>query len=786
MARIGLILGIILVLAACVQTENSEVGPGGVDTAGDDVTAGGDAWVPPDPVVPDEPLNPDSTMSPQKQKMGQYYAPVEYEAVGAIEPYTLPLAPEDLSNLGDLAAFLGAEGAQDALLENGFVVVPVQWEEPVEDIAAPYAVLEEMNIPAFVTVDTWLHLYHVQFDELLKTLEEEMFFGDILLVTETLLADAAALYAQSDDDLLKEAARRNVAFLSVARRLLVVEDEPDTDAAPPPEYVAGEVAAELELIEAHEGFSDSPLFIYKEDYSQYVPRGHYTRSERLKSYFKAMMWYGRLTMLLKGGEPACPHDTCPALILPWDADVQTVQALLLTMGLAQLDTDAGPALDLWEEIYHATSFFVGISDDLTFYEYLDTIHSVLGDAPVLEALVDEETLFDIRADLSLKRSPQIYGGTGGQVIMVASASEITPEMLEELLLKSKGFRLMGQRFIPDSYIMGRLVSPGAGGLAPDGDTGAFTAVLSQVGWIRGFPRGLDVMAVLGSARAAQLLAQLHDDQYTEYAETFAEMKSFVEEQTDEQWHVNLYWGWLHALRALLEPAPAGTQTFMQTEAWTTKSLNTAMASWAELRHDTILYAKQSYTPDFETAVPPPPPTGYVEPTPEFYARLLELNEMTRTGLEDMEILPEEAGERLEALSTVLGRMLEISLTELAGEPLSQADADYIAGIATTLEVVVAGVEDVGVKTTLIADVHTDQNSKEVLEEGVGYVELLVAAYRLPDGQIALGAGPVLSYYEFRHPMNDRLTDEKWREILAGESDVPAPAQPPWTDAYRVE
>ena len=782
MHRIGWILGLILALAACSGGGNGVEG----SAPGDDVV-GGDVQVSPEPVVPNEPLNSENTMSPQKQKMGQYYAPVAYEAEGAIEPYDLPLAAEDLSNLAQVQWLLGPDGAQEQLLEDGFVVVPfLKWgQEPVEDIAEPYALLEEQGIPAFVTVDTWLHLYHVQFDELLKTLEEDRFFGDILRVTETLLADAEALYGTSDG-LLKEAARRNVAFLHVARQLLAVEDEPDTDAPTPPAYVAAEVEAELALIEAHQGFTDSPLFLYKEDYSQYVPRGHYTRSERLKSYFRAMMWYGRLTMLLKGGEPACEYDACPALILPYDADAQTVQALLLTMGLAQLDTDAGTALELWEEIYHATSFFVGISDDLTFYEYLETIHAVLGEAPVVEALVDEATLFEIRADLSLKRSPQIYGGTGGQVILVASASEITPEMLEELLDKSKGFRLMGQRFIPDSYIMGRLVSPGAGALSPDGDTDAFTAVLSQVGWIRGFPRGLDVMAVLGSDRAAALLNALHDDQYTDYAETFGEMQAFVDEQTDEQWHMNLYWGWLHALRALLEPAPPGSQTCMQTEAWTTKSLNTALASWAELRHDTILYAKQSYTPGFESSVPPPPPSGYVEPAPEFYARLLALNEMTIAGLEDLGVMPEEAAPRLEALSTVLGRMLEISLVELAGQPLSAADVAYIDGIAGTLDLVVAGVEDTGVKTTMVADVHTDQNSKEVLEEGVGYVELMVVAYRLADGQIALGAGPVLSYYEFRHPMDDRLTDEKWREILAGTSDVAAPAQPEWTEAYRVE
>jgi len=59
---------------------------------------------------------------------------------------------------------------------------------------------------------------------------------------------------------------------------------------------------------------------------------------------------------------------------------------------------------------------------------------------------------------------------------------------------------------------------------------------------------------------------------------------------------------------------------MRTQAWEEEQLNAALASWTELRHDTILYAKQSYTP-VETSLPPSVP-GYVEPVPEFYGRLL--------------------------------------------------------------------------------------------------------------------------------------------------------------------
>jgi len=80
------------------------------------------------------------------------------------------------------------------------------------------------------------------------------------------------------------------------------------------------------------------------------------------------------------------------------------------------------------------------------------------------------------------------------------------------------------------------------------------------------------------------------------------------------------------------------------------------------------------------------------------------------------------------------------------------------------------------KTTLIADVHTDQNTRKVLEEGTGYVDMIVVCYLQPDGRLVLGAGPVLSYYEFKHPMQDRLTDEKWRHILKSPD---APTRPVW-------
>ncbi|MCJ7656432.1 MAG: DUF3160 domain-containing protein, partial [Candidatus Atribacteria bacterium] len=86
------------------------------------------------------------------------------------------------------------------------------------------------------------------------------------------------------------------------------------------------------------------------------------------------------------------------------------------------------------------------------------------------------------------------------------------------------------------------------------------------------------------------------------------------------------------------------------------------------------------------------------------------------------------------------------------------------------------------KTVLVADVHTDGNTEKVLEEGVGYIKTAVIAYKLPEGHVLIGVGPTFSYYEFKHPMEDRLTDEGWREIL----DSNPPPEPEWTNTFSEQ
>jgi hypothetical protein len=582
-----------------------------------------------------------------------------------------------------------------------------------------------------------------------------------------MLAAAEADYASTDGP-VQQAAWQNLAYFAVATKLL-------TPKADVPEPVRDMVAEELALIDAHEGFAISPIFDryraddlphdckyrFCEDYSQYVPRGHYTRNEDFERYFRAMMWYGRMSFHLGNS---------------YDPEVgrrETQSALLIVRGLYTVEAGDELALDVWDRIYEPTAFFVGTADDLTVYDYAAIANEVYGGLPDVHALVDEAKLEAFVEAAKELRPPAIVGGF---VTDQQDAEEMT-----------MGFRFMGQRFIPDSYMFQQLVYNKVEGLY-QGSGEPFTMSPSAAGPIRGFPRGLDVPAVLGSQRALAILTADDDTNYDGYDGQLAGLQDEFAALPASQWTENLYWNWLYTLRPLLDEKGEGYPYFMQSPAWVDKDLHAWLGSWTELRHDTILYAKQSYTIVGETAIEVPEPArGYVEPQPEVYARLAALTAQMQAGLGNRGLLNDEMAGKLAQMEQLLLSLKAISEKELRGENLTENEYTLIRHIGDTLEGLTTFSEEVEGEITseadermaLVADVHTDPNTGKVLEEGVGdafhiYVVVMV------EGELVVADGGVFSYYEFKQPMSDRLTDEAWQEMS------PKPDQPLWTGSFIIE
>lgn len=706
--------------------------------------------------------------------------------------YTLPLKLDKIINFSSVSdKYIENQQQKDLLKKNGFVVVK---RGATDDITTFYKNLLNENIPIYVTADTPLHLFHILFDETLKEIEEENFYPDILAVTKKFLEASKEDYKKLSGE-LKEAAKRNVAYFSVAMKLL----DPDYS---PPGYVKKWVDWEISKIEEHKGLPDYStarefaLFRIPEDYSQYKPRGHYTRSEELKKYFKGMMWYGRMTFLMKGHTNFGPiSPPAEALTDRETAKIQTLQASLISINSGNLKLKDGRSIsEVWDRIYAVSAFYSGFSDDLTIYDYRKSLREVFGNEFTTKELEDEKKFAQFLLGLSKLTPPAIFSGTGGAGIDPGNVEghELTSvEQLDSILSKTMGLRFMGQRYIPDSYILSQLVSPAAGTI-PKKIPERFTVVYipderiqpDLYYSIRGFPRGLDVFSVFGSKRAEKHIKDFTDDEYPKYYDQLEELRNEFSKLTEEDWNRNLYWSWLYALKTLTEERAKGYQTYQKTEAWLDRQLNTALASWSALRHNTILYAKQSYTPVHvgitSYTPPPPPPKGLLEPLPEFYTNILTTAKMAYAGLKDLNALTPSSEKRLSYLISLLEKLYEICKKQVENKPLSEEDNVFLGNLAEKLKNSIGDIEDAGLKTTIIADVHTDINTKKCLEEASGYLDYIIVAYKRPSEDIVLAVGPVLSYYEFKHQMSDRLTDEKWREMLESGK---IPERPKWIKSF---
>jgi hypothetical protein len=307
------------------------------------------------------------------------------------------------------------------------------------------------------------------------------------------------------------------------------------------------------------------------------------------------------------------------------------------------------------------------------------------------------------------------------------------------------------------------------------------------------PKPLDVaFAALGNNAAVPLLGS-ELATYPNYPAALHDARRLVDQHGDDFWSGSLYGAWLGALRGLSIPdgdptTAAGLPAVMQTEPWARRVLNTQLASWAELRHDTLLYAKQSYTAfptcDF--------PDAYVDPYPEAWAGIVRLAQL---GQQIAAALPSSAGTGLasyfssvETVATTLGAMAQ---AERAGQPLTsdqlafinQAVDEVLMSVVCTQVLVPQGwyvnlflnASDVQKADPTIADVHTDPADGAVLHAATGLPRLMYVTVDGCNGPRAY-AGVVSSYFEETTSNLQRLNDEQWStQVMAS----PPPADVDW-------
>jgi hypothetical protein len=245
---------------------------------------------------------------------------------------------------------------------------------------------------------------------------------------------------------------------------------------------------------------------------------------------------------------------------------------------------------------------------------------------------------------------------------------------------------------------------------------------------------------------------------------------------------------------------------MRTGAWAMKQTNTQLASWTQLRHDTVLYVKQSIT-----AVPGCYyPAGFVEPVVPFWAQM-EVTAKRAAELIDKTPFPEAVKETqarqvkfLRDFAAQMGRLKAVAEKQLAQKELADDEKKVLedviqldherwgSGSRPTYtgwypKLFYHGPRDCVKWDALVADVHTDPPAPQhrdpgcVLHQGVGNVDLMVIAIDNGKDRVVY-VGPTLSHYEFQTPHAVRKTDQEWKAELL---DARVPPRPEWTRGYLV-
>ncbi len=607
--------------------------------------------------------------------------------------------------------------------KNGFAIVPAEHNQ----LFHVYEKNDYADFPSFVTTDLYLQLFHLYFDCVLRDVEEKHLDSLMIVFSSQMEAEMKTLTSSQDAE-VKAAAEFGQAWFAVASWLFSHDKAPASAATlNVPEAYKKMVMEEItKAIDAENGYSDMLEYFPPEEmfgYSLFRPRGHYTRSKVCSRYFRGMMWLQ--TAHFGTNKPSKMKQI--ALI----ANVINQQPKLSA---------------IYNKVSEPITYLMGTPDNVTILQVANRIKEM--GLPIEKLLSSRKEMANLTKDIE----------------------EIAKRQMRIELKKTRGSKyvvdIMPQRYQPDAEALI-----------------ATTDQDSPVS-LRPCPKGLDWMAVMGLPGAERILIdELKEAQ--KWADFPKALTTARKKAATTPWDACVANQWMYTLQSLGDTARS-LPYFMQSPQWQKKNLNTALASWAELKHDAILYAKQPMLAECGDGGPEPPVVkGYVEPNVKFWEKAIALVTRMDKVLTTYNLQTEKAKAVYERIKEMAEFCRDISKKELNGGKITDEEYNQIEIIGSTVENIslelvsednemLQGWSDVvstDKKVAVVADVFTASgenvaiDNKCVLYEGVGPAYEIYVVVEI-DGSLYLTRGAVLSYREFTRLLSDpRLTDEEWQQEL---------------------
>lgn len=654
-------------------------------------------------------------------------------------------------------------------------------------------------VPLFITTDLFAHSQHLLFDRLLQHVEKNVFSPRLALLVGKFrekISDDLQKYPSNETAVMAEK------YFAVASALLKLGPSDDDnyygeEKMPDKDSVLSnydeEIRAEIEkILEASAMQNSSALVfsdgsVYVEDYTQYKPRGHYTQSEELKTYFRAMMWFGRINFPL----PESSRDSTD------DGEMLARNMFKIGIYINDIIMQDESLYKLWKSVFEPITVLIGASDDLSFDDLVPLWKS-MGAENVLEWLSDENVAsFAKLAREKLKSS--LIADTSA---FYANQGEGDYSNLESIK-PAMGWRFLGQRFTYDAWIFQNVTSPRLYG--------------------RMMASGLDIASAFGSNSADKILedatvknglevSEIENPNEAEIAfrnEIFEKLKTtlytfkkFFSSKDENFWSETYYNSVLALVKSQAEFEQGAGFFFTEKPLWNIKSLESSLGTWAELKHDTILYVKQVaaerggggwYEPTYRTDKLPSP-VHYIEPNLKFFVELCASWKVFQSIFERYKLFDKDSQSAVSLMEEICLRALSIVSAEVNDKKVSKDDLEWIATIPSLLAKCVLPFSTYATfatdtdqfKMALVADVMTNAEIGEVLEVAVGIPHRMYVALNDKQGGKRVAVGYTFNYYEFEHPMSDRMTDEQWKDMVYENAGEAKKRKPKWYFDSTIE
>ena len=601
------------------------------------------------------------------------------------------------------------------------------------------------DLPVFISSDIILHLLHRSYDNILISIELSYLKPKIEKVLNSLKTQIQ-VYAEKykNDATLIKAVKDLDVYLTVAQNLLM-ETSGNL-------YFTDNTEI-LNLINTNISqlsMGCFPIFSARDyDYSQLKPRGHYTQRPELERYFKCMMWLGRTEIYLTKPQP---EDINP--VSDVDMQKQVIAASILVEMLES--TGMKSEMDKMDILLKA---YIGESDNV------QTSH--------IQELRNELNIKEISEFLDFKRVKQFQ-----ELLLTKSYAD--QKILSQILWTApmdtnktrpaSAYLLFGQRFIIDSYVLANVVHDRV--------------------FHRMLPDNLDMLFTMGNNSALQFLKS-EINQY-KYAPNLAALRYLTDANSSDFWNSSLYNVWLNSIRLLNPPdlkTREGYPEFMQTAAYWQQKMNTQLSSWAELRHDNLLYAKQSYT----SAISCSYPYSYIEPFQQLYKNISKFMKDFEVKIDatfkELDSLPAEYDYMksfFENFTTSCDNLALISEKELKNQKLTVDEIVFLKTMLSQKSVQIGcgtelipdgwlskmiysptDISSIKKMNFVVADIHTAPTDEDgnivgwVKHVGTGELNTMIVNVPYMNGQTITFTGPVLSFNEYTSVNFLRLTDNEW-------------------------